>query len=372
MSSTITAYRVFVASPSGLESERELFRTAINEYNEADAIERGVVFLPLGWEQSPAGVGRPQQTINGEVRRSDFFLLLLHDRWGSAPQAAPGPFTSGSQEEFSVAQECYANKTMREIVVFFKGVDQGKLADPGDELKPVLEFKKRLEAEKELLFENFDVPENFKYRLQRQLARWVRDHEQRERGQSPSGAFPPPAEEDAVARGPSEPAVDVPIATGSAAVRDATTLAQQGHVTQAEQALVQVIAADQKPNIDDDTLEALISYGGLQLQQGNLASAQKVFDQLRTLAHDQGKVEWEIAALNSLAKASVEAGTLDQAEMNYRAIISIQEQVLGPNHPHLAGSLNNLAKLFATQRRSEEAEPLFRRALDLQGISIDS
>ncbi|MBA3311990.1 MAG: DUF4062 domain-containing protein [Planctomycetaceae bacterium] len=80
MPQQLTSYRVFIASPGGLESEREGFREVIQEYNESEAFERGLHVRPIGWEITLGGVGRPQRLINDEIRTCDFFVLLLHDR----------------------------------------------------------------------------------------------------------------------------------------------------------------------------------------------------------------------------------------------------------------------------------------------------
>jgi hypothetical protein len=40
MANQVTLLRVFVASPGGLEAERALFRQALHDYNESDALER--------------------------------------------------------------------------------------------------------------------------------------------------------------------------------------------------------------------------------------------------------------------------------------------------------------------------------------------
>ena len=147
MPEKITAYRVFIASPGGLDKERDAFRLAINAHNESDAIERGVIFLPIGWEITPGGIGRPQAIINEEVRRCDYFMLVLHDRWGSAPQTGRGPYSSGSEEEFDIALECHKRGTMRQIVILFKDLDPAQLRDPGPQLDNVLRFREHLEAE---------------------------------------------------------------------------------------------------------------------------------------------------------------------------------------------------------------------------------
>ena len=43
--------------------------------------------------------------------------------------------------------------------------------------------------------------------------------------------------------------------------------------------------------------------------------------------------------------------------------LAIRETVLGPDHPAVATSFNNLALLYADQGRHAEAEPLYERAL---------
>ncbi len=43
--------------------------------------------------------------------------------------------------------------------------------------------------------------------------------------------------------------------------------------------------------------------------------------------------------------------------------MAIVEKALGPEHPDVANSLNNLAVLYHAQERNAEAEPLFQRSL---------
>ena len=46
--------------------------------------------------------------------------------------------------------------------------------------------------------------------------------------------------------------------------------------------------------------------------------------------------------------------------------MAIREAVLGGEHPDTAVSLNNLAGLYKSQGRYEEAEPLYQRALAIR------
>ncbi len=47
---------------------------------------------------------------------------------------------------------------------------------------------------------------------------------------------------------------------------------------------------------------------------------------------------------------------------NYERALAIVEKSLGPEHPHVAASLNNLALLYEAQGKYVEAEPLYKRA----------
>ena len=42
------------------------------------------------------------------------------------------------------------------------------------------------------------------------------------------------------------------------------------------------------------------------------------------------------------------------------------KRALGPDHPNVASSLNNLAVLYQSQRRYSDAEPLFKRSLAIK------
>jgi hypothetical protein len=86
-------YRVFIASPSGLEEERKRFREKLEKFTALHAEPLGVIFHPVGWEETVGGVGRPQELINEDLKECDYAVFVLHDRWGSSPGS--GAYTSG-------------------------------------------------------------------------------------------------------------------------------------------------------------------------------------------------------------------------------------------------------------------------------------
>ena len=180
MPEEVTLYRVFIATPGGLEQERRSFANTLQLYNQQEAIPRQASFLPVGGEDTLAGVGRPQTLINEDLNRCDYFVMVLWDRWGTPPGGEHPQYTSGTEEEYRLAMEHVRDPRypLREVVVLFKRIeDVQRLRDPGEQLQKVLRFKEELEASRNLLFSTFgDVPE-FEHTLRRHLAGWLRKHD---------------------------------------------------------------------------------------------------------------------------------------------------------------------------------------------------
>ena len=58
MPSVVTKYRIFIASPGGLDGFRQEFHKTLGEYNRLEAIPRNVMFEAVGWEDTVPGFGR--------------------------------------------------------------------------------------------------------------------------------------------------------------------------------------------------------------------------------------------------------------------------------------------------------------------------
>jgi tetratricopeptide (TPR) repeat protein len=93
--------------------------------------------------------------------------------------------------------------------------------------------------------------------------------------------------------------------------------------------------------------------------KGELARALQNQSQVRLLQGD-----------NNLAGLLYKTNRLAEAEPLYRRALQIDEQSYGPNHPDVAISLNSLAALLQATNRLAEAEPLIRRALEILTTSL--
>ena len=356
MPTSTTTYRVFIASPGGLEPEREAFRDLLREYNETEAVPRGALFVPVGWEDTPGGIGRPQGLIDQEVRTCDFFVLVLHDRWGSPPDDE-GRFTSGSEEEFSLAVELARDGSMKQVLVLFKGVPVNQLSDPGPQLTRVLDFRRKLERERGHLYRTFDDLASFRRVLRQHLAAWLRWHEQGADAPRSSADLPEqPSSPTEEADGEEEPAETADDPDVRQMVAEAEKLAAQGRRTDAEALFAISVVRSQQP-------WAFVAYGAFLVHDGRLSQAAEILDRAAWLARLKGVTDAESAALNSLARVHSIRGDLEEAEKTLRAAVALDER-----HgwlPGLAVAYGNLGRVLQDRGDLAESEEMLRRALEL-------
>jgi tetratricopeptide (TPR) repeat protein len=238
MPQPLVTYRIFIASPGGLAPERQTFRDVVRSYNDTDAVPRGAQFVPVGWEDTLPGRGRPQAVINRDLEQCDYCIVVLWDRWGTAPDER-GTYTSGTEEEFSLAMRLAESPlhALNDVVLLFKQVDSRQLSDPGPELRRVLEFRKRIERERQILFDTFADEETFEEKLRRLLAHWLRLHDkQPSRPEKMAAPLPASAPPPLSATAPAK-SLDTP------EIGRARALADSGRLTEADEIWAQVITA---------------------------------------------------------------------------------------------------------------------------------
>jgi tetratricopeptide (TPR) repeat protein len=83
---------------------------------------------------------------------------------------------------------------------------------------------------------------------------------------------------------------------------------------------------------------------------------------LPAISHAQGAgIEWD--TLNREVLELYRVGKYDRAVVMAQKALQVAEQNVGPDHPDVATSLNNLALLYDTQGDYAKAEPLYKRSL---------
>ncbi len=294
MTTKLEGVKVFIASPGGLAEERRVFRDALAQHNRMDANARGVNLMPIGWEDTLGGLGRPQSRINADMRDCDYAVVVFHDRWGSPPGSEDDTgYTSGTEEEYFTALSCIEDPAlpMKGMVVFFKNVDAERLAAPDEQLRKVLDFRKRIE--RSTLYETFDDPASFEARLRPYLFSWVREHEgTRGAGLHPMDRPPSPRQSDQSAGSQMEHAD--PIAPAQELVREAERLAAEGRLTEAEIELAKGVARA-------GDVDSLASYGWFLLENGRIAQAERMFRRAQTVAEQSPDPLSMLQAIDGLA-----------------------------------------------------------------------
>ena len=351
MPKSLTNYLIFIASPRGLEQERKYFKTTIDDFNTFEANPCGVHFTPVGWEDTLGGIGRPQAIINKEIEKCDYFILLLHDRWGTSPNNTENAkFTSGTEEEFYIANDFIhdTSKPMLDIVLFFKAVNERQLNDPGMELMKVLKFRAKIEDEKKFLYNTFDEPEIFKDTLRRYLAKWMRG----------DGGKNNQVINDNLKSPKIHSSIKHKININSkeeieSMLQEAEEFAKKGKILEAELRFSRLTVSTEEPNIMIRFARFLRKIGqikrSLELLQKSLEKAQLVNDLIN-----------QAYAYRQMGRAQDVYGNYDAATINYEQALDIYEQENDSEGE--AKTLIDLGKLLKKKGRYEDAINFIERS----------
>ena len=156
----------FLASPGDLAPERNEARRVVEAVNKSIRDTDWQIEL-LGWEDTLAGAGRPQELINRDLDRCDLFIGLLGRRWGQST----GRASSGFEEEFERARQRWSTAGVPDLWIFFRQIDPESASDPGPQLARVIEFRTSLHASRSLLSKEFRDVADFGEQLRQDLTR---------------------------------------------------------------------------------------------------------------------------------------------------------------------------------------------------------
>lgn len=146
---------VFIASPGGLEDERESARRIVEEINESHSEHWGCRIKLVGWEATLPGYNRAQSLINQDLDKCDYFVGVIWNHWGSKPQDGDSRFTSGFEEEFERAKDRLNQGLMKDIILFFKDIPEVQLRDSGPSVARVLTFRQACVDSYKIMFKQF-------------------------------------------------------------------------------------------------------------------------------------------------------------------------------------------------------------------------
>jgi len=172
MTVQLTGIRVFLASPNGLQSEREYFKRIVWEFNEKKAIPANIVFVPVMFEQIPGGAEQAQKRINRRIEDCDYCVTMFWNDLGSRPEGdSPEGSVSVTDGEYRKALKLIEDGSMKEVVILCKDIPQFQMDDPGEKLIKFLEYKKELQ--KTCSYEKFKNNEELTELIEKLFYGWL-------------------------------------------------------------------------------------------------------------------------------------------------------------------------------------------------------
>lgn len=152
------AYRVFVAAPGDLESDRQAAYDAISKANETEAMPAKILLVTVGLRDN-VQIESYRSAVSNNVRWSTFFIQLFQDDWGPRDLF---------RKLFLLALECRDDSAMpmREVVVCLKEA-------PGETNKEILAFRRELEERQDVKLFRYSRPEQLQEHLERMCADWA-------------------------------------------------------------------------------------------------------------------------------------------------------------------------------------------------------
>ncbi|MGY8779474.1 MAG: tetratricopeptide repeat protein [Longimicrobiales bacterium] len=336
---------VFIASPGDLAIERRAFRDCIVKLNEGFGEGANVEFEALGWEDTLATTGRRNQgVINQEIDRCDVFILTMYLRWGQ--EAPDSEFSSYTEEEFHRALERFKDTGRPEIFVILKKISASRMADPGPQLKQVLDFRRELEKTRTILYREYTGKAQFGDEVNRHLKAYAK------------GELPQP---DETARD----IVVLPVESVQA-VREAKEEATRER-ERAEKATRQAEAANELAEAEKQRAEAekarreelelqLAERAAQAALDGRVEEARQTFAQVTESTTD-------LVILFLAYEFYFRIGDLDVAEQLCERWLALS----GPDarNSNTAGALGNLGLIYGTRGDLDRAEEMHLKALEI-------
>jgi hypothetical protein len=131
-------HRVFCATPWEMEAERVRFYDVIGEFNEAAAMPKGILFVPV--TLTNVRDKRPMQyAVDENIRDCRHYILLLTEDWG--------PVERNFRNDYQLALHCAAdpNLPMHSFAVLAKKQPSGPplaegLPEPQAQFSTLAEF----------------------------------------------------------------------------------------------------------------------------------------------------------------------------------------------------------------------------------------
>jgi len=137
-------FRIFLASPGDVSTEREALPKVVDEVNITVGSLADCTLEAVRWEtHAVPDAGRPQQVINEQIPYYDVFVGIMWRRFGTPSRVAG----SGTEEEFRIAYRRWEENPELVLMFYFcEAPFYPKTIDELKQMRRVLLFRKDIEG----------------------------------------------------------------------------------------------------------------------------------------------------------------------------------------------------------------------------------
>ncbi len=169
MPSTITKFKIFLASPSDLKEDRLSIDEVIKELNITYGKQNEIFLELLKWETHAAsGIStiHPQKLINLDLGNNyDLFIGIIWGKFGTKTDSAE----SGTEEEFLNAYSRFEkNENSLQILFYFKNAPISLSEINPEQIRKIQDFKSEIGKNRKVLY--------FEYNNELELSQFLRIH----------------------------------------------------------------------------------------------------------------------------------------------------------------------------------------------------
>ena len=352
MSTTPAVIRVFFSAPAGLRDELQMARGALDVLSDETREDEGVQFLTYSPGSTPGGAPRPRRMTDEDIRRCDYFVLVLRDRWRDRSHStdALAWSTPDPEADFELAAECLSARglPMRGILVMFSALDRARLAASDFQLQQIQLFRRHLERLEGVETAEFKDLTQLATAVRMRALDWVRTA----RGSALDSEDIGLAPDDTLAGSTEHPDL----------VREGVRLADAGRLAGAESCFALAVARGDDPG-------AFVAYGRFLRRIGRLDQAGDMLRKgvsaleraMSSPATREAAAKALITALEQLAQIHQLRGEFDQAEELCSRISTLSHQ--SGNDKGEAVAWSTMGALAKARGDFVRAAALFRKSL---------
>lgn len=158
--------RIFIASPSELQQERQAIRDCIKAHNARENTSSdSVTYEAVEWDQVRGTAMRAQDAINQLIFECHFMIVLFKREWGNTP-GSPWGYTSGTEEEFFTAliDLGQLDRPMRDVWLAF-------LDDPNRDTR-IDDLREHIVQRHSVMFEDITDESELREKFSERLESW--------------------------------------------------------------------------------------------------------------------------------------------------------------------------------------------------------